>query len=192
MAQLDINTSLKDVLSAIDLKAAQANVCRNTLETILTDKNIDIVPGSKLNVLIEKVRGEVNTRKKVASGSITIRKYSRASGLFSGVSKNAYCHRIPVKNLSFTPSKIFVYRKEDNRDYKVKNALSAYYDKDMDADNCYVVSSMNSYSPFGGTGVVPIKENKVILVNGFDIVASYDDRESLNVVREYYWYAIGE
>lgn len=192
MAILDINASLEVALTEIENKTAQVEIDRETLENILIGKGVEVIPGSILSVLIEKVRGEVNARKKVASGSITIRKYSRASGIFSGVSKNAYCHRIPVKNLSFTPSKIFVYRKEDNRDYKVKNALSAYYDKDMDADNCYVVSSMNSYSPFGGTGVVPIKENKVILVNGFDIVASYDDRESLNVVREYYWYAIGD
>lgn len=64
MASLEDNTSLKDALLAIKIKANQANTDRDTLESILTSKVPGIVPGSKMSTLIDKV---VNT---LGNGSV--------------------------------------------------------------------------------------------------------------------------
>ncbi|WP_343101359.1 hypothetical protein [Romboutsia sp. MSSM.1001216sp_RTP31141st1_G3_RTP31141_220114] len=191
MAILDINASLEVALTEIENKTAQVEIDRETLENILIGKGVEVIPGSILSVLIEKVRGEVNTRKKVATGSISRKAVSLVSGIHNGVEKNSYCHRIPVKNLGFVPSKIFVYRKEENREYKIKNALSAYYDKDMDSDNCYAFP-IYTYSPFGFPSIIPIKANKVITSTGFDMIAGVHDSDYGLSTREYFWLAIGE
>ncbi|WP_195940968.1 hypothetical protein [Romboutsia sp. 1001713B170131_170501_G6] len=144
MAQLDISTPLKDVLVAIDKKAARANADRDTLESILIGKSVNVVPGSKLSVLIEKVREEINTRKKVATGSLTIGKtYSRPDS--GNINRNVYIAN--VTNLDFKPSKVYFYTIPPLGAI-YEEILICYLDLDINSNYSYITYTDNQYMLF--------------------------------------------
>lgn len=55
MANLDSNTSLKMALSEIEKKVSQSEIDRNTLESILQTKGVEVVTGSKMETLINHI-----------------------------------------------------------------------------------------------------------------------------------------
>lgn len=83
-------STLKQLVDETTLIKNDLVNCRNTLESNLLDKDIEVVPGAKMSTLIDKV-GDITLGKKWASGSTQSENYNGGS------------YRLTVSGLEFRP-----------------------------------------------------------------------------------------